>query len=113
MFAANHKKTLFPRFLRSLLIAYVITLSLEKEIIIVLEKKSGKSLEFWIQKSVQTLNFALNKMSVQIVLEFHLASQTNMYTAVINKSMEKLTHLPLSLGGVGTAIYGLYRYVPL
>ena len=76
MFAANHKKTLFPRFLKSLLIAYVITLSLEKEIIIVLGKKSGKSLEFWIQKSVQTLNFALNKMSVQIVLEFHLASQT-------------------------------------
>ena len=76
MFAANHKKTLFPRFLRSLLIAYVITLSLEKEIMIVLEKKSGKSLEFWIQKSVQTLNFALNKMSEQIVLEFHLASQT-------------------------------------
>ena len=76
MFAASHKKTLFPCFLRCLLIAYVITLSLEKEIIIVLEKKSGKSLEFWIQKSVQTLNFALNKMLVQIVPEFHLASQT-------------------------------------
>ena len=101
MFAANHKKTLFPRFLRSLLIAYVITLSLEKEIIIVLEKKSGKSLEFWIQKSVQTLNFALNKMSVQIVPDFILHLRQNMYTAVINKSMEKLTHLPLSLGGGG------------
>ena len=103
MFAANHKKTLFPRFLRSLLIAYVITLSLEKDIIIVVEKKSGKSLEFWIHKSVQTLNFALNKMSVQIVLEFHLASQTiHVYSCnKINKSVEKLTHLPLSLGWGG------------
>ena len=71
-----HKKTLFLRFLRCLLITYVITLSLEKEIIIVFEKSLEKSLEFWIQKSVQTLNFALNEMSVQIVPEFHLASQT-------------------------------------
>ena len=97
MFVANHKKTLFPRFLTSLLIAYVITLSLEKEIVIVLGKKSGKSLEFCIQKSVQTLNFALNKMSVQIVPEFHLASQTMyVYSSVINKSMEKLTLSPLN-----------------
>ena len=36
------KKALFLLFLRSLLIAYLITLSLEKE--------------YWIQKSVQTLN---------------------------------------------------------
>ena len=48
------KKALFLLFLRSVLITYLITSSLEKEII-VLEKKSGKSLEFWIQKSVRTL----------------------------------------------------------
>ena len=41
-------------FLRSPLITYLITLSLEKEII-VLKKQSGKSLEFWIRKSVRTL----------------------------------------------------------
>ena len=49
------KKALFLHFLRSLLITYLITLSLEKEIINCLEKKSGKSLKFWIQKSVQIL----------------------------------------------------------
>ena len=49
------KKALFLPFLRSLLITYLITLSLEKEIINCLEKKSGKSLKFWIQKSVQIL----------------------------------------------------------
>ena len=49
------KKALFLHFLRSLLIIYLITLSLEKEIINCLEKKSGKSLKFWIQKSVQIL----------------------------------------------------------
>ena len=42
------KKSLFLRFLRSLLITYLITVSLE----ILL---SGKSLEFWIQRSVRTL----------------------------------------------------------
>ena len=40
MFAVHLEKTLFLRFLRSVLITYLITLSLEKEIII-LEKKSG------------------------------------------------------------------------
>ena len=49
------KKALFLHFLRSLLITYLITLSLEKEIINCLEKNSGKSLKFWIQKSVQIL----------------------------------------------------------
>ena len=51
--AVHQEKALVPLFLRSLLIPSLITLSLEKEIF-VLEKKSGKSLEFWIQKSVQT-----------------------------------------------------------
>ena len=41
--------------LRSLLITYLRTSSLEKEII-VFWKRSGKSLEFWIQKSVRTLD---------------------------------------------------------
>ena len=50
--AAHQEKPLLLLVLRSLLIPYLITLSLEKEIF-VLEKKSGKSLEF--QKSVQTL----------------------------------------------------------
>ena len=48
-FAVHLEKTLFLRFLRSALITYLITLSLEKEIII-LEKKSGQSFKFWIQK---------------------------------------------------------------
>ena len=39
------EKALLLRFLRSLSITYLITVSLEKEII-VLEKKSGKFLEF-------------------------------------------------------------------
>ena len=43
----------FLRFLRSLLITYLITLSLEKKWLF--WKKSGKSLEFCIPKSVQTL----------------------------------------------------------
>ena len=46
-----------PAFQRSILITYylfLITLSLEKEII-VLGKKVGTSLEFWIQKEVRTL----------------------------------------------------------
>ena len=54
-FSLHREKSLFLRFLRSVLITYLITLSLEKEII-VLEKKSRKSLEFWIQKSVRTLS---------------------------------------------------------
>ena len=49
------KKALFLHFLRSLLITYLITLSLEKEMINCLGKKSGKSLKFWIQKSAQIL----------------------------------------------------------
>ena len=35
------------------MITYLITLSLEREIIVL--EKSGKSLEFWIQKSVRSL----------------------------------------------------------
>ena len=54
-FAAHHEKSFVPAFLSSLLITYLITLSLEKEILNCLEKKSGKSLKFWIQKSVQIL----------------------------------------------------------
>ena len=54
-FAAHHEKSFVPAFLRSLVITYLITLSLEKEIISCLEKKSGKSLKFWIKKSVQIL----------------------------------------------------------
>ena len=44
------KKALFLRFEG----LYLTTVSLEK-VIIVLEKKSRKSVEFWIQKSVPTL----------------------------------------------------------
>ena len=48
-------KALFLRFfLRSILITCLITLSLEKEII-VLEWQCGKTLEFWNQKTVRTL----------------------------------------------------------
>ena len=48
---AYHVKTLSSCvFVRSLFITYLITVSLEKEIIV--WKESGKSLEFWIQKSV-------------------------------------------------------------
>ena len=47
------KRALFLRFLRSPLITYLITLGLEKEIIVFI--KAGKSLEFWILKSVRTL----------------------------------------------------------
>ena len=43
------RKAWFLRFSRSLLITYLITLSVEKEII-VLGKKSGNDLKFWIQK---------------------------------------------------------------
>ena len=44
IFAARHEKT-FLRFSRSILITYLITSSLEKKFI-VLEKNSGKSLQF-------------------------------------------------------------------
>ena len=54
-FSLHREKSLLVRFLRSVLITYLITWSLGKEII-VLEKKSRKSLEFWIQKSVRTLS---------------------------------------------------------
>ena len=53
MFAAHHERlavALILPFLRSLSITYLITLSLDKEIIVF-----GKSLEFWIQKSVRKL----------------------------------------------------------
>ena len=53
MFAAHHERlaeALILPFLRSLSTTYLITLSLDKEIIVF-----GKSLEFWIQKSVRTL----------------------------------------------------------
>ena len=53
--ALHREKSLFMRFLRSVLITYLLNWSLEKEII-VLGKKSRKSLEFWIQKSVRTLS---------------------------------------------------------
>ena len=54
-FVAHPEENLcFLSFLRSPLITYLIILCLEKEII-VLEKKSGRSLEFWIQKFVLTL----------------------------------------------------------
>ena len=57
-FEAHHKENIcFLRFLSSPLITYLIILCLEKEII-VLEKKSGRSLEFWIQKSVRTLEWS-------------------------------------------------------
>ena len=42
-------------FLRSLLLTYLITLSLEKEITSIVLEKVWKNLEFWIQKSVKTL----------------------------------------------------------
>ena len=48
------KKALFLHFLRSLLIIYLISVSLEEKTI-VLKKKSGKSLEFWIHKFVRTM----------------------------------------------------------
>ena len=48
------KKGLLLRLLRSPLITYLITLRLEKRRYC-FGKKSGKSLEFWIQKSVGTL----------------------------------------------------------
>ena len=54
-FSLHREKSLFLRFLRSVLITYLITWCLGKEII-VLEKKSRKSLEFWIRKSVRTLS---------------------------------------------------------
>ena len=41
-------------FFKDLLITYLITLSLEKKLLF--RKKSGKSLEFWIQKFVRTLD---------------------------------------------------------
>ena len=47
------KKSWFLHFSRSLLITYLLTLSPEKYIIVL--ERSGKSLEFWIQKSVRTL----------------------------------------------------------
>ena len=49
------KKALFLSLLRSLSITYLITLSLEKESIVLL-KSLENSLEFWIPKSVQTLH---------------------------------------------------------
>ena len=49
------KKALFLCFLRSRLITYLITLSLEKRNSC-FGKKSGKSLEFWMQKSERTLS---------------------------------------------------------
>ena len=54
MFAVHREKIFVPAFLRSLMITYLITLSLEKEII-VLEKSPEKIFDFWIEKSVQTL----------------------------------------------------------
>ena len=52
------KKAFSLCFLRFLLITYLM-LSLGKEIILLIWKTSGKSLEFWIQKSVWTLYFAV------------------------------------------------------
>ena len=56
------KKALFLHFLRSLLIIYLISVSLEEKTI-VLKKKSGKSLEFWIHKFVRTM-FINNRLKV-------------------------------------------------
>ena len=50
-------------FFKDLLITYLITLSLEKKLLF--WKKSGKSLEFWIQKFVRTLD--LGKIEVACV----------------------------------------------
>ena len=58
------KKALFLWvFFKDLLITYLITLSLEKKLLF--WKKSGKSLEFWIQKFVRTLD--LGKIEVACV----------------------------------------------
>ena len=54
-FVAHQEKSFVPVvFFKGLLITYLITLSLEKKLLF--WKKSGKSLEFWIQKFVQTLD---------------------------------------------------------
>ena len=65
MFAAHHEKALFLHFLRSLLIIYLISVSLEEKTI-VLKKKSGKSLEFWIHKFVRTM-FINNRLKANVV----------------------------------------------
>ena len=57
MCAAHHEKALFLSFFKVIIDHLFDNLSLEKEIIVYYfnGKKSGKSLEFWIQKSVQML----------------------------------------------------------
>ena len=50
------KKALLPSLLRSLLITYLITLSLGKGSTVFFGKKSGKGLEYWIPKFVRTLH---------------------------------------------------------
>ena len=50
------KKGLFLQFLRSLLITYLMTSSVENKLIVL--EKVWKSLEFWIQKSVRILSIA-------------------------------------------------------
>ena len=50
LFAAHHEKSFVSAFFK---VSYLITLGLEKEIIVLI--KAGKSLEFWILKSVRTL----------------------------------------------------------
>ena len=54
-FAAHHEKALFLLILRSLFIIYLKTHESGKRSYC-FQKESGKSVEFWIQKSVQTLN---------------------------------------------------------
>ena len=67
-------KAFFLLFLRSLLLTYVIALSLEKEII-VLEKVWKKSWIFLIQKSVHSLEREIElQMSLSNPNPFHISS---------------------------------------
>ena len=77
MFATHHEKSFVP-----LLITYLITLSLEK--------KTGKSLEFWIQlKSVPTLGIHLPAVQVyelhNVVNFFSL--QTQIFPFLFNRKI--------------------------
>ena len=65
MFAAHQEKALFLPFLRSLLIIYLISVSLVEKTI-VLKKNSGKRLEFWIHKFVRTI-FINNRLKANVV----------------------------------------------
>ena len=58
MFAAHDEKSFVPAFVRSLLITYFDNLELGKRNYC-FEKRSGKSREFWVQKTVRTLVIVL------------------------------------------------------